>query len=353
MIHLVATAVKHGKGGISTALVSFCESPQLQQHGLNVIESHRGTSGKFAAYRAAAARLRNEVQAGDIVWLHCARWLSMLRKYLLARVAKRRGAVVVMQFHSAVTADYLASPWRRWLLRRLVNVADGICVLTPWWRDLLIARLGLAPERVHVVPNTLDAQFLAAAPAARIGADEPIRLLCMTRLVPGKNVHSVIGALLQLPEQYQLSIAGEGADLTLLQGLVTRFGLQSRVTFLGWVDYADKIAVLQQHHLFVLPSAFDAFGMGFIEAMAVGLPVVALAHGPTPDVVPHQQAGYLVERGDSRDLADAIRYCTEHHAQLSTQARAYVQQQFAVEPVVADLQRFFAACAARASAGSN
>lgn len=353
MIHLVATAVKHGKGGISTALVSFCESSQLQQQGLNIIESHQGTSGKWAAYRAAAARIRNEVNAGDIVWLHCARWLSMLRKYALARIAKRRGAVVVLQFHSAVTADYLRSPWRRWLLRRLLAVADGVCVLTPWWRDLLVARLNYPAARVHVLPNTLDHAFMQAAPATELAANAPVRLLCMTRLVPGKNVHSVIGALSLLPEHYQLSIAGEGADFKLLQRLVERFNLRSRVTFLGWVDYADKIEVLQQHHVFVLPSAFDAFGMGFIEAMAVGLPVVALAHGPTPDVVPHQRAGYLVKHGDARELASAITYCTEHHATLRTQARSYAQQHYAAAPVVSDLLRFFARCADQQHDGSN
>lgn len=347
MIHLVATAVKHGRGGISTALVGLCESKTLQNAGLAIIESHRGDRSKYSAYRAAVLQVQQQVKAGDIVWLHCARWFSMLRKYLLARHARKRGAIIVFHFHSAVTDDYLRSTWRRWLLKHMARLADGVCVLTPWWQQRFINELNLPEHQVHVIPNTLDEAFLQAAPAALPTCDGPIKLLCMTRLVAGKNVAAVVRALAALPARYQLSIAGEGPELENLKLLATELGVQERVSFLGWVDYADKIKVLQQHHVFVLPSQFDAFGMGFIEAMAIGLPVVALAQGPTPDVVPHQFAGYLSPDLSTPALVRAISYCTEHQHSLTLNAREHARKHFAVAPTVQDLLNFFATLSPR------
>ncbi len=350
MIHLVATAVKHGRGGISTALIGFCESPKLQAAGLNVIESHTGQLSKWAAYRAAARRLRHEVQPHDVVWLHCARWFSMLRKYLLARVAKRRGARVVFQFHSAVTANYLASPWYRWWLKRMLGTADGICVLTPWWRQQFIEQLKYPSARIQVVPNPLDAAFSQAAQAARAttttapsSATQPVtvQLLCMTRFVEGKNVDAVVSAVALLPQRYRLTLAGEGPQLSTLQRQVTAQGLDDRVEFSGWVDYAAKQEVLARHHLFVLPSQFDSFGMGFIEAMAMGLPVIALQQGATPDVVSDGTTGRLVAQPSPQELATAIQECWQAHEHMSIAARKHALTNFAVDPIVDDLLRYF------------
>ncbi|RUO46640.1 hypothetical protein CWE21_10825 [Pseudidiomarina aquimaris] len=341
MIYLVATAVKHGRGGISTALVGLCASTDLQKAGLTLIESHRGNQSKLKAYYEAVTQIHKQVQESDIVWLHCARWLSMLRKYLLARHARKQGATIVFHFHSAVTDDYLRSPWRRWLLKQMVQLADGICVLTPWWRQRFIDELKLPEHKLHVVPNTLDEEFLQATPKLLSIDNGPIKMLCMTRLVAGKNVAAVLHALAILPTRYHLSIAGEGPELQNLQQLAIDLGIKERINFLGWVDYDKKINVLQQHHLFILPSQFDAFGMGFIEAMAIGLPVIALTQGPTPDVVPHQQAGYLCEDVSTAELLRAIDFCTTHYTSLTTAAREHARQQFAVAPTVQSLLNFF------------
>lgn len=342
MIHIVATKVKSGKGGISTALVGFCEATILKRDGINIIESHSGETSKLANFCQAARRIKDEVKAGDIAWLHCARWFSMLRKYLLARKAKKRGAIIVFHFHSAVTDDYLRSPWRRWLMKRMVKIADGVCVLTPWWQKRMIEQLELPSAKVHVVPNTLDSSFMHSGHVHDIQPCKPIKLLCMTRLVAGKNVDAVIHSLAALPPNYTLSIAGDGPETDRLEALAKRLNLQNRIQFLGWVDYYAKLSLLEQHHLFVLPSQFDAFGMGFIEAMAIGLPVIALAHGATPDIVRHQQTGFLAADCSTSALVQAITYCTEHHRALSKAARQHVRDHFAVEPVALKLLEFFA-----------
>lgn len=212
MIHIIATAVKSGKGGISTALIGFCESDILIASGVNIIESHNEQRSRVASFREAVRRIRNDVKPGDVVWLHCARWVSMVRKYALARLAKRQGAKVFIQFHSTVTADYTETFLGRCLLQRLYAIADGICVLTKWWQSILIERLGFAAERIHIVPNPIDQRFeqLAHNDFYRAPSTDEVRLLTMTRLVEGKNVGAVIEAMVYLPKHFTLTIAGDG-----------------------------------------------------------------------------------------------------------------------------------------------
>lgn len=343
MIHIVATAVKSGKGGISTALVGFCEADILKDAGINIIESHNGQTSKLSSFRQAAKRIKSDVEAGDIVWLHCARWFSMLRKYLLARIAKRKGAKVYFQFHTLLTPYYTDTFLGRLLLKRLYSMADGICVVSDWWRTVLVRKLGFDTNRIHVVPNPLDDNFteLARSESYRSPKPESIRLLAMTRLVEGKNVAAVIDSLAFLPEQFHLTIAGDGPLSTSLQKRAHELGLADRVQFVGWINYQDKIALLQQQDLFVLPSQYDSFGMGFLEAMAVGVPVVALRTGPTADVVPHNQAGLLVDDCKAESLATAIKSALANHERLSRAARKHALSAYSTEIILPELLSFF------------
>lgn len=333
MLHIVATAVKHGRGGISTALVGFTESAQLQAHGYNIIESH-SAGNKLKAFKQAVRQIKSSVQPGDDVWLHCGPWFSLLRKYALARIARRRGANIYFHFHSHTLRDYLQTAWTRFLLKRLIRHATGIIVLTPWWQRLIQQYLG---ERVpvHVVPNPLEPQWLQLAHNPTLpSVGDTVSILAMTRLVPGKGVEHVIRAMAHLPQHFQLKIAGEGPEQQRLQDLVKELGLEPRVEFLGWIYYEQKEPLLRSCHLFCLPSQFDSFGMGFIEAMAAGLPVVALNHEATPDVVAHDQTGILVAQPTPDVLAAAITAGYDRRLELGAAAKRHVIEHFDPNQIV-------------------
>ncbi|WP_417656331.1 glycosyltransferase family 4 protein [Pseudidiomarina aestuarii] len=342
-LHLIATAVKHGRGGISTALVGFTETAVLKQQGLNIIESHVA-GGRWAAYRQAAARIQAEVQAGDVVWLHCARWLSMLRKLMLARIARKRGAKVYFHFHSMVTEHYMQHWLGRRLLKRMIKAATGIVVVSDWWKQRFVDVLKVPAAQIFVCPNPLDQSFQNRAPRETLvhaDADDPVQLLAMTRLVPGKGVAETIAALAALPTRFHLKVAGEGPLESALREQVKQLGLQDRVEFLGWIDYDKKLDVLQGTDIFCLPSQFDSFGMGFIEAMALGIPVVAFNGGPTASVVPHKACGYLVDSLSPAAIAAAVQHCVTHYTEYASAAYQHTQSNFSAEVIAQRWVQFY------------
>jgi glycosyltransferase involved in cell wall biosynthesis len=78
------------------------------------------------------------------------------------------------------------------------------------------------------------------------------------------------------------------------------------LNLVGWVDGADKEALLASADLLVLPSYYEAFSVSILEAMAAGVPVVSTAVGGIPDVLEDGACGVLVAPGDVKALAAAL-----------------------------------------------
>jgi glycosyltransferase involved in cell wall biosynthesis len=89
-----------------------------------------------------------------------------------------------------------------------------------------------------------------------------------------------------------------------LPGYVRETGLTDYVRWIGPVDEADKPALYRMASVFVFPSRYEGFGLGPLEAMASGTPVVASAAASIPEVV--GDAAFLVDPDDSRAMGGAI-----------------------------------------------
>jgi glycosyltransferase involved in cell wall biosynthesis len=231
---------------------------------------------------------------------------SFFRKSLLAVFCRLMGVRVVMQLHGLEVAGYLKSSMGYWLFRLAVWPANALALLTPWWAQLL-SDAGI-DKKCIVIPNPMSdvLESTARLPLGSLGQKNDVVVLTMSRIEAGKGVDLVIEAMPLLPQSVRLIVAGDGGLLPQIKQRVTILGLESRVTFVGWVDDEEKSLLLQQTDIFCLPSSYDSFGMGFIEAMANGLPVVALNWGPICDVVPDGSVGILINDQKSVLLAEAI-----------------------------------------------
>lgn len=342
MIYCVSTQLQLGKGGISTALTGLREAEALKQHGITFVTSHSGAN-KLKYFFQSIICLAKHAKNEDVIWLHCGNWLSMLRKFLLALVGKAKGAKVVFHFHTQTMDRYLEHSIFRLFITLLCRFSDGVVVLTPWWKKRFLAVIPSLEDKILVLPNPLDQSLVEAASFDRqdMVEDDKVSLLAMSRLVPGKGFEASIRALEKLPEHYNLTIAGDGPLLSTLQSLSEELGLTHRIKFLGWVDYQQKKAVFERHRVFLLPSSYDSFGMGFIEAMAYGLPVVALNFQATPDVVLHDQTGILCESDDPQQIATAVIACVEREYEMKPMCKQHVLSAFNNEKIALNALKFF------------
>jgi glycosyltransferase involved in cell wall biosynthesis len=132
-----------------------------------------------------------------------------------------------------------------------------------------------------------------------------------------------------------------------LQRLAAELGLAGRVTLTGHLD--DVRPALAALDLFVHPGDPEPFGLVNVEAMAMGLPVVAFAHGALPEIV-SPDTGVLAPPGDEEAMARAIVSLLgdgQRRRALASAGRRRVEEQFTIQQTAAAMEALFSAVSAR------
>jgi L-malate glycosyltransferase len=257
----------------------------------------------------SAIELARRVRELKIEIIHA----HVARDYLLAALAsKRSGAALVLTRHLERPLKSL----HRWTLS---GVARVIAVSEAVERALLSQKI-FPPEKIRRIPNGVDVELFERSARSFDAARFRRRLGLKGRLLVGitgelrehKGQEDFIRAAervaLGFPD-VEFIIAGEDASprkeyRARLEHLAARLGLKGRVHFTGWLS--DVTTLLPALDVFVSSSRVEPFGLVMVEAMAVGLPVVATSTGGAREIIEDGVTGKLVTVGDVAALAEAI-----------------------------------------------
>jgi glycosyltransferase involved in cell wall biosynthesis len=173
--------------------------------------------------------------------------------------------------------------------------------------------------------------FFAAAAVRRPGT----AVLYAGVLTPLKGVDVLIDALASADGAAELWIIGRPIDPAYAAALRRRAEerLPSRVHFIGHISQRDLAGRLAAARAFVLPSSSEGLPRVILEAMAVGVPVIATAVGGIPELVEDGVTGWLVPPRDPVALADRLRWILAHPdaaEAVGTAARAAALHRFSV-----------------------
>jgi glycosyltransferase involved in cell wall biosynthesis len=201
-----------------------------------------------------------------------------------------------------------------------------------------VQRLGFG-GKTSVVPLGINPPTAVARPC---NTDECCRMIFLGRLHQKKGVALLLEAMQQLVAAgtaMRLSIVGSGDDehVSELRRTVTRLGLGSRVTFMGFLEGTAKEQALFGADVFVLPSYEENFGLAVLEAMAAGVPVIVSDSVALAKEVSTHEAGRVVATGSVPSLAAALKEAAENPEAwriMGDNAKDLVQKQFGWPRVV-------------------
>jgi glycosyltransferase involved in cell wall biosynthesis len=137
-----------------------------------------------------------------------------------------------------------------------------------------------------------------------------------------------------------LRIAGEGSQRANLAALAEALGVAGAVEFAGGA--ADVHAALRDGDVFVLPARAADCESALVEAMLMGLPVVAFDHPAAREAVRDGETGLLAPAGDTEALADALAVmlaAPDRARMMGLAGRARALEHFTVGRAAADLER--------------
>jgi colanic acid/amylovoran biosynthesis glycosyltransferase len=225
---------------------------------------------------------------------------------------------LVTAFHGFDLSSELRRRGRN-VYSRLFRGGELFLPISDRWRHRLI-ELGCPPSKIAVHRMGVDCRrFAHRVPRTREAG--VIRLVSIARLVEKKGIEFAIRACAELSKsgrRLDYTVVGDGPLLRQLERLVDRLALGASVHLIGKKSQPDVIAILNDSHLLVLPSVTASNGdeegipVTLMEALAMGLPVVATRHSGIPEVVEDGVSGILVPERDVEALAGAIAQMADH-----------------------------------------
>lgn len=219
------------------------------------------------------------------------------------------------------------------LADRVIPVSDDTgdrCRSVGWLNERKVTRIW----------NGIDVdRFAFSGPAAEM------RAITVSRLSPEKDLATMLQAVRlvvdSIPE-FELMIVGDGPERAKLEQITTELNLESHVRFLG--ERNDVPDLLTQAGFYVSSSLTEGISLTLLEAMSVGLPIVATAVGGNPEIVQQPETGLLVPAANASLLAEAIcQMCTQPQKWLTMgqSARERVEQHFNVRSMIKDYESLY------------
>lgn len=198
----------------------------------------------------------------------------------------------------------------RWLWRQTnagIAISEAI-------RQFSITVEGVSPERIHTVHYGLDPSSIRVPPEARAVfrssldlSPEVLLVGSVCRLIEQKGLiyglRGFAGIAGRIPQAHYIMV-GDGPLRAALEAEVHTLGLGDRVHFLGWRD--DARAMMAGLDVLLAPSLWEGFGLVFLEAMALSVPVISTRVSAIPEVVVDGETGWLVPARDEQAIAAAL-----------------------------------------------
>lgn len=170
----------------------------------------------------------------------------------------------------------------------------------------LVKNYAIDPDRISVLHNPI------AFPACENTFQSIDKsLIAVGRICPQKRFDLLLKAFSLLPQDYTLTILGDGEQANELKELADKLGIQGRITFAGYIS--DPTPFLRASQLFILTSEYEGLPNVAIEANACGTPVVAFeCPGGISEIVNDGINGFLVPFGEVALLAAKVERAIQH-----------------------------------------
>lgn len=261
---------------------------------------------------------------------------------LLGRIAGKIAGVPIII--SSIRNTIFGGQIRELALRYTDFLSDATTIICETAAKRMISRKVVPKEKLHVIYNGIDPKMYENfseddRQKMRMEFNIPdtaTLLISVGRLQKQKGYPYLIQSAVELKNRgynFVWLIAGEGELRFQLEQMVKNYGLEDTIRFLGLREDVPKLMFASD--IFVLTSLWEGLPGVVLEAMAVGLPVVATDVGGTPELVEDGTNGFLIPPGNPMKMADAIEKLInmsgEARRKIGSMGKEIVKEKFTVE----------------------
>jgi glycosyltransferase involved in cell wall biosynthesis len=299
-------------GGMAEFVKNLRETELFSAFRIRVIITHDGggISRRIVFFLKALAEFTPLLLASKVALLHVqmAAHGSCWRKSVFLLLAQLFSVPTLLHLHGSEFRDFYekeCGPVRRRFIRYVLEHASTVIVLS----DRLHAYVATTAPGAPLVTIHSFVNLKRLSEAERVCVPRSSNTILFIGLIGRrKGIYDLVRALpevIKAVPEARLVAAGTG-EIDAVRRCARESGVDDRVLLPGWVSGFDKLRLLEEAALYVLPSHNEGVPLSILEAMTVGLPVIATPVGGIPDVLRDGEDGYLVPPGSLSELSRRI-----------------------------------------------
>lgn len=282
--------------------------------------------------------ISNKSEEFDVLHFHYAVPFAQLA-VTLKHVFKKRPPIIVGTFHGT---DVSRHELFEKDLKPILSQVDALTVVSRSYAKLAKIFYSLPNEPI-VIPNFVNLQEFYADPHCAKLAHEPFKIYHVSNFRPVKNALRMVKIFFRIHEKIpaRLCLIGEGPDLPLVKEFCVETGIERDVEFLGLKPHIH--ADLKQADLLLVSSNEESFCLSALEAMALGVPIIAPAIGGLRELIVSGKQGFLYPVDDIDGAAESAvnLLCNQklyEECCLQSQERA---REFAQESIIPRYEKLY------------
>lgn len=192
------------------------------------------------------------------------------------------------------------------LVKFSIENSDGVTAVSRFLKEKTITNYSIDKE-IEVIPNFIDTKVYTpnkdCAFRDHLAPKGEKILVHTSNFRPVKRVPDTIRIFEKVAKEIpsKLILVGDGPDRSECERLCRELNLCEHVKFLG--KQTGLVEILNAADLFLIPSQSESFGLAALEAMACGIPVISSSVGGLPELVKHNETGFVAEIGDISRMA--------------------------------------------------
>jgi N-acetyl-alpha-D-glucosaminyl L-malate synthase BshA len=282
----------------------------------------------------------------DILHVHYAIPHS-ISAYLAKMMLPDRGLPFVTTLHG--TDITLVGNDRSYLpITRLgIEKSDAVTAVSEYLRQRTVEEFQIQ-RPITVIPNFVNCDVYSRASdlsiRRRFARPEETIFIHISNFRPVKRIEDVVSVFARVRKSAsaKLLLVGDGPDLPKAEWLAQTQGVSNDVLFMG--KQSDMAPLLSIADILLLPSENESFGLVALEAMACEVPVIATRVGGIPEVVEHEEDGFLFNLGDVAGMAEACQRLIrnpELRDEMGKNARKHALHDFCATNIVRHYENLY------------
>jgi len=226
----------------------------------------------------------------------------------------------------------------RFIEKALVPITDKIICVSEYDKQLALRLSVGSSESLTLIYNGVS--HIEKANQGHF-TDQKIKVMMTARFAEPKDQETVIRAFEHIEKEFELYLVGDGPNLESCVSLTKELQLNDQIHFLG--SRSDVRMLLQEMDIFILSSSYEGLPISIIEAMSVGLPIIASDVGGVSELVKEGENGYLFEPRDIKHLSNLIKGLAdkEERSKLGKESLRIYEETFTLETCVSGVLNIY------------